>query len=293
MKHLILGILLGSTALMPMTAGAQQAQPDRTPQVQDRQVQDRQLSAAQQSFVWVTPARQIIGQDLLPEQELDGIVSFLMIDVDRANVLYALVSVGAVGQYAAVPWEAVGASALEAFRDGDLRLSVPEDTIRNARRFEMDDISRMTTPPVATETTETFAVEVLPPAADSPVLVLGREVVGTVSSPLAQVANQLQGSMVVDAEGTPIGEISEIMTDMRAGRVPYVLVSTGGFLGTGETYVPVPPQALQWQADGAQYSVDITAAEIEELPRLTGNPLQVYIRRSDLEQLYSFFDVDP
>ncbi len=32
------------------------------------------------------------------------------------------------------------------------------------------------------------------------------------SRPLAQVANQLQGSLVVDDEGNRVGEISEIMT---------------------------------------------------------------------------------
>lgn len=288
MKNLFIAALLGSTALLPMSVGAQQAQPD-----QSARMQDSQPSAVQQTFVWVTPAREILGQDLLPEEDVNGQISFLMIDVDRANLLYALVSVGTAGQFAAVPWEALNADDLESYRDGDLRLSVPTETIQGARRFEMDDIFRMTTPPVATEAAETYAVEVVPPAADSPVLVLGREIVGTVSSPLAQVANQLQGSMVVDNEGDPVGEISEIMTDMRAGRVPYVLVSTGGFLGTGETFLPIPPQALQWQPGDAQYRLDVSASELEDLPRLTGNPLQVYVRSSDLEQLYGFFDIDP
>lgn len=127
--------------------------------------------------------------------------------------------------------------------------------MRDARRFEMDDICRMTTPPVAAEA--------------------GRDLgLGSRSSGGGQPGS-----------GSGPGD--------RKHCQPSVLLPTGGFLGTGETSLPIPPQALQWQPGDVQYRLDATASELEDLPRLTGNPLQVYVRRSDLEQLYGFFDIGP
>jgi hypothetical protein len=283
MKSAFLVTLLGFAAATMGAAFAQQEQTttETTPAIEER-------------FLWVTPSRAIIGEDLVDERERAGTVKFLLIDMADGDLIYALTSVGNLGQFATVPWDALNSDDLDSWQGGELDLSVPAQRVRDARRFDMDDIFRLTSPSVAAEATDSYAVTVeTPDAEDSPTYLIGLEVAGTVSRPLTQVRNQVEGSSVVTSDGAVIGEITEIMVDMDKGKVPYAMISTGGFLGSDQSYLPVPPMALNWNAEGAQYSVDRTAAEIEQLPRIGGNTMPAYVRRSDLDQLYEFWGVEP
>ena len=47
-------------------------------------------------------------------------------------------------------------------------------------------------------------------------------------------ADTLIGNDVVNHKGDDLGEIKEIMLDMRSGKVGYAVLSFGGFLGMGE-----------------------------------------------------------
>ncbi|UUP18228.1 PRC-barrel domain-containing protein [Nitratireductor thuwali] len=282
MKRTLMISLLGCTAAMLSGAYAQQDQTADT------------VRGVEERFVWVTPSRAIIGEDLVGERERAGTVKFLLIDVADGDLIYALTSVGQAGQFAAVPWEALNADDLDDWKDGELQLNIPAERVEDAWRFDIEDIFRLTSPVFAAEAADTYGVEIEAPAAeDTTMLVIGRELAGTVSPPATQVRNQIEGSSVVTSDGVEIGEITEIMVDMDQGKVPYVTISTGGFLGSDQSYLPVPPMALNWNAEGAQYSVERTAAEIEELPSLAGNTLTAFVSRSDLEQLYEFWGVDP
>jgi len=54
---------------------------------------------------------------------------------------------------------------------------------------------------------------------------------------------------VVNYQGEDLGKIEEIMIDLDRGRVAYVVLSFGGFLGVGDKLFAIP-----WQA----FSVDTT-----------------------------------
>ncbi|MBZ5671644.1 MAG: PRC-barrel domain-containing protein [Acidobacteriia bacterium] len=61
--------------------------------------------------------------------------------------------------------------------------------------------------------------------------------------------SSLKGDKVVNYQGEDLGKIEEIMIDLDRGRVAYVVLSFGGFLGMGDKLFAVP-----WQA----FSVDTT-----------------------------------
>lgn len=50
----------------------------------------------------------------------------------------------------------------------------------------------------------------------------------------------LQGQPVVDAEGTELGNLNELVVDVRSGRIAYVVVASGGFLGIGDRLYAIP-----------------------------------------------------
>jgi hypothetical protein len=53
-------------------------------------------------------------------------------------------------------------------------------------------------------------------------------------------ADTLIGNDVVNQDDEELGDINEIMLDMRNGRVVYAVLSFGGFLGMGEKLFAAP-----------------------------------------------------
>ena len=58
-------------------------------------------------------------------------------------------------------------------------------------------------------------------------------------------ADTLMGDLVFNHKDEELGEIKEIMLDMRNGKVGYAVMSFGGFLGMGDKLFAVPWNALK------------------------------------------------
>jgi len=239
------------------------------------------------------PSRHLIGHNLLEEGDDWGTIKFLMIDVSQGEVIYALTSTPRMsGQFVVVPWDAVDAADWTGLEGPGLSVDAEAGFLERARRYDTDDIIRLTTPNVAVEVGDYFSTAVDPIGPDAPVLVMGHELVGTITPPMAQVANQLQGSTVTGADGTEIGVIADIMVDVDVGQVPYVLVSTGDYPGSQGDWWPIPPQALTWDATTESYTIEQSEAELRELGLFGAPELPISVRRSQLDNLYDFFGLD-
>lgn len=123
-------------------------------------------------------------------------------------------------------------------------------------------------------------------------VLLGRSIVTTLMPPNFRLAAQLQGANVVSADRRDLGEIERLMIDVDRGQVAYVLISQGGFLGSGETLRPVPLQALQWQG-GETFRLNVNAGNFSRLPRINADDMPERVGRSDLTRLYRAFGVQP
>ena len=75
--------------------------------------------------------------------------------------------------------------------------------------------------------------------------------------PHVMAASSFEGETVVNLQGETIGEIEEIMLDVRAGRVAYAVLSVGGFLGIGEKYFAVPWNAITMDTDNHRFVIDV------------------------------------
>jgi sporulation protein YlmC with PRC-barrel domain len=53
-------------------------------------------------------------------------------------------------------------------------------------------------------------------------------------------ASTLIGEKVIDAAGERLGEVKDIMLDVTEGKIQYVVVECGGFLGIGEKFFAIP-----------------------------------------------------
>lgn len=87
-------------------------------------------------------------------------------------------------------------------------------------------------------------------------------------------SEHVEGTNVYSAtKEDKVGEIHHLMIDKRSGRVAYAVMSFGGFLGMGESYYPVPWNALKYDTRLEGYVTGITAEQLKNAPALTDDTM--------------------
>jgi len=84
--------------------------------------------------------------------------------------------------------------------------------------------------------------------------------------PYLMGADTLVGNDVFNKDSEDLGDIKEIMLDMRSGRVSYAVLSFGGFLGMGEKLFAVPWEALNLDTENKRFVLDVTKERLETAP---------------------------
>ncbi|CAH2945167.1 MAG: antigen [uncultured Paraburkholderia sp.] len=90
--------------------------------------------------------------------------------------------------------------------------------------------------------------------------------VGEGPGPDVMAAATLDGTKVMSSDGEHVGKISDIMLDVRNGRIAYAVLSEGGFLGMGANLHAIPWSALTLDTDQKCFFVDITAQRLKDDP---------------------------
>lgn len=88
--------------------------------------------------------------------------------------------------------------------------------------------------------------------------------------------SRIAGTYVLSADGAYSGQVRDLSIDKRSGRVEYVLVARGGFLGFSEKLYALPWQLLRFDPLKDCYKVSCTSAEIKRAPPVTGGDLEWY-----------------
>jgi sporulation protein YlmC with PRC-barrel domain len=79
-------------------------------------------------------------------------------------------------------------------------------------------------------------------------------------------ASTLDGTKVMSSDGEHVGKISDIMLDVRSGRIAYAVLAEGGFLGMGSTLHAIPWSALTLDTDEKCFLVNVTAEQVRNEP---------------------------
>lgn len=80
----------------------------------------------------------------------------------------------------------------------------------------------------------------------------------------------LLGAEVTSSEGEALGEIEDLVLDPDDGKPKTAILSTGGFLGIGETEVAVPWEALRVDEESQTVRASLTKQELENAPEHEG-----------------------
>ena len=150
--------------------------------------------------------------------------------------------------------------------DTRLILDIPEETFQNAPGIDED---MNLTDAVTVGEIETFYRD------------LGEDVIGR---PIAETnvddltgravkLSDLDGANVQNPNGDNVGEINDMLLDLRAGRVEYFILSFGGFLGIGDNEYAIPVDAFDVIPTSADVEngqptlvLDITEEQLETAP---------------------------
>ncbi len=79
-------------------------------------------------------------------------------------------------------------------------------------------------------------------------------------------SNKVEGTAVYNRQGEKLGSVYNFMVGKRSGKVAYAVMSFGGFLGLGESYHPLPWEALTYDTAQGGYVVDLDKERLSNAP---------------------------
>lgn len=106
-------------------------------------------------------------------------------------------------------------------------------------------------------------------------------------------ADTLVGNDVFNHKDEDLGDIKEIMLDMRTGKVGYAVLSFGGFLGMGEKLFAVPWNALVLDTKHKRFVLNVEKDRLEGAPGFDKGHWPDMSDPSWAKQIHSYYGTEP
>ena len=110
--------------------------------------------------------------------------------------------------------------------------------------------------------------------------------------PALMGADTLIGDSVVNGQEENLGDIKEIMLDMRTGQVAYAVLAFGGFLGMGEKLFAVPWQALHLDTVNKRFVLNVDKQRLSSAPGFDPDAWPDMSEVGWANQIHSFYGTD-
>ena len=102
------------------------------------------------------------------------------------------------------------------------------------------------------------------------------------------LASSVLGKDVKNAASENIGEVEDLVVDMENGEVIAVIISTGGFLGLGESLSAVPVAVLRYDEQAKGFKTKLTKEQLGRAPQFQPDSWPDYSDASSSEVLRQF-----
>lgn len=208
------------------------------------------------------------GEDIGDVKDLlvsrDGQIEYAILDIDEGD-----------DKRVAVPWKALQVSVDREDPDEyEISAMVDAQRLRTAPQFSESDWPDLASADWSREVDEFFR-DVGDMGRDArPAGTPTDEGAGARPAGMARSvsfrATNLQGCQVATSGGENAGEIENLGIDTKNGRIPFVVLSTGGFLGLGEDHHAVPMQAFTFSRDednDLTCRLNIPESKLENAPK--------------------------
>ena len=105
-------------------------------------------------------------------------------------------------------------------------------------------------------------------------------------------SDRVEGTAVINRNGEKLGTIERVMIDKLSGQVVYAVMSSGGFLGLGESHHPLPWGILNYNPEEGGYVVDLDRSRLQGAPYYTGASEPNWSDRSWGQKVHDHYRVD-
>jgi len=102
-------------------------------------------------------------------------------------------------------------------------------------------------------------------------------------------AETLIGDHVHNLQDEHIGEIKEIMLDMRSGKIAYAVMAYGGVFSLGEKLFAVPWEALTLDTINKRFTLNIDKERIEHAPGFESDNWPNMANQAWASQIHSYY----
>jgi sporulation protein YlmC with PRC-barrel domain len=89
----------------------------------------------------------------------------------------------------------------------------------------------------------------------------------------AFMVEKIIGSKVINVKGETLGKIENLVVDIDSGRILYVVLESGGFLGIGDKLLPVPWESLAALPSEGIFFLNQSKEQMEKAPAFDKNNL--------------------
>ena len=125
----------------------------------------------------------------------------------------------------------------------------------------------------------------------SAALVNGMETVATNRRTLS--SKTLVGNSVRNRQDEDLGRVEDVMLDLGTGRVAYVVLSFGGFLGIGNKLFAVPWAAFTLDSEHHAFVLDVSRERLSEAPGFDKDHWPDVVDDDARARIFAFYGVAP
>jgi sporulation protein YlmC with PRC-barrel domain len=78
--------------------------------------------------------------------------------------------------------------------------------------------------------------------------------------------DDVTGYDIYNPEGDQVADVAEMILNPETGEITHIVAGVGGFLGLGESYVPIPFQSFDYDEEEERFILQATQDELENAP---------------------------
>lgn len=106
-------------------------------------------------------------------------------------------------------------------------------------------------------------------------------------------ATKMEQYDVVNPGGEDLGQVQNFVIDPETGRIAFVLVAFGGFLGLTDKWIAIPLEVLRWDIEKGYFFMDVPRSTLERAPGIDKDKWPEEFDLSWMEEVYTCFGCRP
>lgn len=106
-------------------------------------------------------------------------------------------------------------------------------------------------------------------------------------------SDRVEGTAVRRTSGDKIGTIERLMIERVSGKIAYVVMSFGGFLGMGEDYYTLPWNVLSYNTSLDAYELNLSDDQLQNAPRRSAEGGDPSFDRDWEEHVHRYYNATP